>query len=262
MPMDVHNVREKRAIFLAAVCSQTYEQYANQDGTFMVPSHYSLRHTILAQSIGNKWERFGFIIESPREIVIAFRGTSSRNDWISDAMAAQIKFKYVRGTCLVHRGFANIYASARKGIHSALAKLPPDKSLTVTGHSLGAALATLCALDLAVNTPSRSPKLFTYGSPRVGDPAFARVFSQNVSSSYRFANPFDLVTHAPPTVLKLPVRDKTYYYSHVKSMESVPFQKGSIELNHIISSYFAKLSRSEPDYSRKMCSANPGFCPD
>ncbi|AHV97917.1 MULTISPECIES: hypothetical protein [Paenibacillus] len=44
---------EQRAIFLAAVCGQTYAQFTNTDGSFVVPLNYSVSHTIQAKSISN-----------------------------------------------------------------------------------------------------------------------------------------------------------------------------------------------------------------
>ena len=39
--------------------------------------------------------------------------------------------------------------------------------LLITGHSLGGAMANLCALDLAASDPDMKVSLYTYGSPRV-----------------------------------------------------------------------------------------------
>ncbi|WP_410768567.1 lipase family protein [Fontibacillus sp. BL9] len=259
--MDTPSDFEKRAIFLAAVCGQTYAQFSNPDGSFVVPFDFSVTHTIQAKSITKVWEVFGFIIESPQEIIIAFRGTSSTTDWISDAIASQMRFKYIKEDCLTHRGFTHIYSSARDGIMSALTNLSPDKTLYITGHSLGAALATLCAIDLAANTVFSSPVLYTFGSPRVGNPAFAKAFTNYVERSYRIANQFDIVTYAPPSIYKLPKREKKYYYSHVRTLHSLSFQNGSISLNHVISSYFDDLSRLDPEFSGWLCSNNHGFCP-
>jgi len=253
--------QEQRAIFLAAVCGQTYEQFSNTDGSFIVPLSYSVRDTIEAKSIIDVWEPFGFILESPQEIIVAFRGTSSTTNWISDIIASQTKFKYVKEDCLTHRGFTDIYSTARSQIMSALAKLSSNKPLYITGHSLGAALATLCAIDVAANTSFNSPYLFTYGGPRVGDPSFSKAFTKYVRSSYRVANEFDVVTHAPPSIYKLPKREKKYYYSHVPTLVPLNFQNGSFSGNHIISSYFAELSKLQPQYAQLLCSTNPGFCP-
>lgn len=261
--MHVGNIKihEERAIFLAAVCGQTYTQFANTDGSFVVPSDYQVSGTIEAKSFSNVWERFGFILESPQEIIIAFRGTSSTTNWISNIIASQKRFKYVQEYCLTHRGFTDIYSSARGEMLSTLSKLSQDKTLYITGHSLGAALATLCTIDIAANTPFTSPILYTYGSPRVGDPDFAKAFKTLVPNSFRIANLFDLVAYAPPQIYKLPKRDKTYYYSHVQTYTSLSFQNGSASANHIISSYFAELSKLKPKYTEELCIANPGFCP-
>jgi triacylglycerol lipase len=252
---------KQRATFLAAVCSQTYVQFNNPDGSFVVPFNYSLKYTIMAKSAGNIWERFGFILESPEEIIIAFRGTSSTTNWISDIIASQKRFKYIKEYCLTHRGFTDIYATARNELISALSALPAGKTLTITGHSLGAALATLCAVDAAANTAFTSPVLYTYGSPRVGDPAFKKVFNSYIRTSYRIANTFDAVTFVPPTVYKLPKRDKRYYYNHVPELITLTFQLGAVGLNHIISSYFAELAKLDPVYAGQLCQSNPGFCP-
>lgn len=252
---------QQRAIFLAAVCGQTYDQYEHADGSFIVPAEYSLCHTIEAESVTGQWERFGFILESSREIIAAFRGTRSTTDWITDIMAAQKTFIYVQEDCLTHKGFTNMYASARDGILAALSKLPPAKPLYITGHSLGGALATLCAIDTAANSAFRSPIVYTYGSPRVGDPAFADTYASYIRSCYRYANLFDIVTYTPPTVLKLPNQDTKYDYRHVNTHTPLSFQNGSAGLNHIISSYFAALSKLDPAFAKELCAATPGFCP-
>lgn len=260
--MSTQSDFEQRAIFLAAICGQTYAQYSNPDGSFVVPLNYSICHTIEAKSLFSKgWERFGFILESPEEIVIAFRGTSSTTDWISDVIASQKRFKYIEDDCLTHRGFTDIYASARNEIVSALSRLPSGKNLYITGHSLGAALATLCAVDIAANIAVRTPILVTFGSPRVGDPAFAKACSKYIPNSYRVANPFDIVTYAPPSIYKLPKREKKYYYSHIRTLSELSFQYGTISLNHVISSYFTELSSLQPEFTHMLCSSNPGFCP-
>lgn len=260
MRMSTKDDLEKRALFLAAVCGQTYDQFMNKDGSFVVPLNYVVRQTIEANSITSEWERFGFILESPEEIIIAFRGTISTTNWIADAIASQTRFPYLQQECYTHRGFTDIYTSARSQIISRLALMPSNKTLYVTGHSLGAALATLCAMDVAVNS-SFAPLLFTFGSPRVGDPAFAQAFTQYVPYSYRYANLFDIVTYAPPAVYKLPKRDKKYYYTHVHTSQPLGFQNGSVGGNHVIGSYYTALSKQQPEYSLELACATPGLCP-
>ncbi len=64
-----------------------------------------------------------------------------------------------------------------------------QRSVWFTGHSLGAALATLAA-----HRYGSAAGLYTFGSPRVGDRAFAKSFRVN---SYRFVNNDDVVTKVP-----------------------------------------------------------------
>lgn len=227
------NMRNEQdwAIFLAAVCGQTYAQFEHADGSFVVPADFSVVHNFRAKSMGGISEPFGFILESPQEIIIAWRGSSSTTNWLSNMNAAQKKFKYIKEDCLTHRGFTDIYSSAREEILSILGTLSPEKTVYVTGHSLGGALATLCAIDIAANSAYRSPRLYTYGSPRAGDPAFAKAFSSYVRSSFRYANLFDVATYVPPTIYKLPRHEKntitpmcrrcTHYLSRTGRLSSI-----------------------------------------
>ena len=90
-----------------------------------------------------------------------------------------------------------------------------EVSITVTGHSLGAALATLNAVDIVYNEyniPSGSgPQpikhfpvtVFVFGVPRVGDNGFFKVFSnlKNELHVLRINNkPGDIVPDLPPSV--------------------------------------------------------------
>jgi hypothetical protein len=62
---------------------------------------------------------------------------------------------------------------------------------------LGGALATLLALDLAANSRFRNPTVYTYASPRTGDPAFVSTYDQVVPDTFRIANRIDLVPKPP-----------------------------------------------------------------
>ena len=68
-----------------------------------------------------------------------------------------------------------------------------EKPLKVvcTGHSLGAALATLCAARIDAH------ELYTFGSPRVGNRDFVKELIKDGIKHYRFVNNNDIVTKVP-----------------------------------------------------------------
>ncbi|KAK6049295.1 triacylglycerol lipase [Cooperia oncophora] len=76
----------------------------------------------------------------------------------------------------------------------------PDYEIWVTGHSLGAAMASLASSYIITHNgvPSSRVKLVTYGQPRVGDLDYARVHNSEVTYSFRVVHWRDLVPHVPP----------------------------------------------------------------
>jgi GH25 family lysozyme M1 (1,4-beta-N-acetylmuramidase) len=88
-----------------------------------------------------------------------------------------------------------------RGARARAAAPPPSASLEVTGHSLGAALATLYAMENAKKQLVTNPTLCTFASPLVGDATFASVFNGLGIPSWRIDNVRDLVTKVPPAFL-------------------------------------------------------------
>jgi predicted lipase len=67
--------------------------------------------------------------------------------------------------------------------------------VVVTGHSLGAALATLCMVDLHENNVPAY--IWDYGRPRVGSQGFSMLSMQTALASFRHVNQRDTVPHLP-----------------------------------------------------------------
>jgi predicted lipase len=144
------------------------------------------------------------------DVAIAIRGTEGTLEWIHDADFLLVPCPFLAGAGHTEDGFTAMYESLRTGVAAnsptvvnALAKLPFPRSVssvTVCGHSLGGALATLLALDVAANTVYKNPSVYTFGSPRTGDSLFASTYDQVVKNSYRVANRLDIVPTLPPPV--------------------------------------------------------------
>jgi predicted lipase len=92
---------------------------------------------------------------------------------------------------LTHRGFCEYYtALAAMGLPDKVAELAQqyaDYNVVTTGHSLGGAAATLCAVDLAVRFGIERERLmlYSFGAPRPGDAGFAAVLTKTVGSAFR-----------------------------------------------------------------------------
>jgi hypothetical protein len=132
-----------------------------------------------------------FIAEGEEAVVLAFRGTEADDptDLFADANFTLLPWPDEAGTGgHVHHGFAG----ALRPTWDRLAKSIPDtrKRLLFTGHSLGAALATLAA---SLRPPQH---LYTFGSPRVGDLGFARRMDKIPHA--RYVDCCDVVTRVPP----------------------------------------------------------------
>jgi hypothetical protein len=77
----------------------------------------------------------------------------------------------------------------------------PDFDVWITGHSLGGAMASVSAFDLVWNTTlfsHKSPLVYTFGQPRTGDTAYARIYDKFVPNTFRVVNDDDPVPHLPP----------------------------------------------------------------
>jgi pimeloyl-ACP methyl ester carboxylesterase len=143
------------------------------------------------------------------DAVITLRGTEGTMEWIHDAEFLTVPCPFLVGAGHTEDGFTAMYNSLRTGtapnsptVAKSIGSLQfprPVTSMTVCGHSLGGALATLLALDLAANTVFSHPVVYTYGSPRTGDALFVSTFNQVVTNSYRIENRLDIVPKLPPT---------------------------------------------------------------
>jgi predicted lipase len=164
--------------------------------------------------------------QSNFQVIVAFRGTqpTSLKNWITDLDAAKLvkffsplhsppktPYRNIAGA-EVHEGFYGAYMTVAPQVEAAvseLVRLYPNFPIYVTGHSLGAALSVLSAIDIQVTFnvdvtnynyggKLRRILFFSTSDPRVGNQVFAQYYDSTVTTTYRVVNEADIVPHVPP----------------------------------------------------------------
>jgi hypothetical protein len=138
--------------------------------------------------------------QGQKAIYVSFRGSDSIQNWISNINAILTTYPAPGcSNCEVHKGFYQAEQSCFPDVLNHVKTLKstyPDYQVVVTGHSLGAALATLVSVDL-INVGISPVRMFNYGSPRVGDTNFANYVNSVIKDRNRITHHKDLVPHSP-----------------------------------------------------------------
>ena len=141
------------------------------------------------------------VMPSTKTVYVVIRGSSSIMNWLDDFEVSLVDYNtYPDCECHVHRGF---YHSAME-IHNktidivrVLRKEYPK--VVVTGHSYGASVGTLLAMELI--RAGIDTDIYNYGQPRVGDAVFAEFANKIVPEYWRMTHYKDIVPHLPLTVM-------------------------------------------------------------
>jgi predicted lipase len=241
---------------------------------------------------------FGFIAKSKsnaNEIFVVLRGTREQAEWFNNFRPVPKIFLEEQKNKFgdlgeVRNGFNRIYSEKREGskkptIKETITKLFENQQdlltdgckVFVSGHSLGAGLATLAALHIGkiadIKGVKTSINLYTFASPRVGDETFAKKFDElstsklNALQCYRIINSEDLIQAVPfPTTQVVddaifdgmnPAKkartlwarglletitngQSTKHYQHVGIPVTFTKQKGTISGNHNLTNTYRK----------------------
>lgn len=211
---------------------------------------YTVKKTIYACDLATVidprkgWVTIGIVAindADPNDVVVAIRGTLTVWEWLQDAKFLYKPFTNIPSAPLTEDGFTDMYQSfsfAPEEEHESFLTdltglFPSTATVTIAGHSLGAALATLFALDLAVHS-ALTLALYTLASPRVGDLSFSQLFNHTVPNAFRIANRLDIVPKVPPPIMYIHVGDET---------ELIPSRSLKFDLacEHHLTSYFNML---------------------
>jgi len=160
----------------------------------------------------NKFEFFdrkhtqAYMIANDEMVILAFRGTESKQDWLTDVNAKLVEGNFGK----IHRGFSRALGYVWNDIEKTLSRFGTNsRPVWITGHSLGGALATLAAAKF-IELNKDVNGLYTFGQPRVGDSIFGTTFDLRFKHrTFRFVNNEDIVTRVPP---------RTMGYKHIGSI--------------------------------------------
>jgi triacylglycerol lipase len=144
----------------------------------------------------------GFIgvLPSTKFIYVVLRGSSSTINWLDDFEVKLISYlSYPECNCFVHNGFyKSMLGIKNKTIETVkiLKKIYPLYSVMLTGHSYGASISQLLAMEL--EREGISTIIYNYGQPRVGDAKYASFVNTIIGVYWRATHNQDIVPHVPP----------------------------------------------------------------
>jgi triacylglycerol lipase len=165
-----------------------------------------------------------YLLQNDEDLVFVCRGTQP-TEW-SD-IAADLDARPVpssTGIGKVHHGFKTSVDRVWPTLKEIAQHYGKTRTIWCTGHSLGAAMATITAYKLQRDPDMPNPQaLYTYGSPRVGDKTYIKAIESTGVLHFRFVNNTDIV----PRVPVWPYRHfgGMYYMNHWGNLRSLTFKQ-------------------------------------
>ena len=166
------NYDEKIALECAEMSYNIYLDNCNTTNTFCQKSKIPLMK----------------IVNKKNTSYIIYRGTHDFNNLKTNMNFISKPFH----NTFVHEGFLKRFLQTKDFLYSKI----KHKNVICCGHSLGAAVTSLAALDLSLNGYNVS--LYTFGSPQVGDANFKNMCNDNIKNIWRFVNSNDVVVRIIP----------------------------------------------------------------
>ncbi|KAL4224799.1 hypothetical protein ACF0H5_015495 [Mactra antiquata] len=157
------------------------------------------------------------VSEHLKLIVVANRGTTNNTQLFEEVLTAlTIPKQNLKTGGRVQKYFYDafnlLYPCVSKAVKDQLSSYP-DYTVVITGHSLGAAIASLTAVSLVHDDiiSENMMTLYTFGMPRVGDKTYASRHDKLVNNSWRIIHTYDYVTRVPLQI-NLSPDDQPYHH--------------------------------------------------
>jgi len=188
-------------LFIANLCNLSYrEPNELKEISNKMPDY--TRYIESSEYITNEeTDAQAYIFHDTDTIYICFRGTSSLKDKATDLKLSMKTF--LHDEVKVHKGFYAQYSSISDKIKlklDYLMKKYNQTNIICCGHSLGAGLSTICAVDLKYSTYKNvNLSNITFGSPRVGNTGLKNLYNSLIKcgNSFRIIDENDPITYVP-----------------------------------------------------------------
>jgi triacylglycerol lipase len=162
-----------------------------------------------------------YIFANRDDAVVTCRGTEP-HDW--NDVRADLNLSVVVGETVgwVHRGFKQEVDDLWPRLEQALAS--NRRALWFSGHSLGGAMAAICAGRCTLSSIRSNPcALFTFGSPRIGNGRYVNYVQME---AYRWVNNNDIIARLPPAWLGFRHKGQEIYLNaYGKIRRLTPWQR-------------------------------------
>lgn len=161
--------------------------------------------------LNDTWGAIAFVGNYPplNATIVVIKGTDGHDvkDWIVNLrgilkpMFLDIDFPGY-SDILVHEGFSEVWKFALQdeildAVNELVEKYGAERPVYATGYSSGAAGAQLAAFTFKVLLDLPDIRLYTFGSPRIGNIEFARVLPKMTTEIWRFTHDRDIIPSLP-----------------------------------------------------------------
>jgi triacylglycerol lipase len=151
----------------------------------------------VAHFFNNKGSQ-AYLLKNAHDLIVVCRGTQPTEfaDIAADLDARMVPSS--TGIGHVHKGFKTSVDNIWPELEEQLKTFGKTRTVWCTGHSLGAAMATLLAYRLQRTEDCPNPQaLYTYGSPKVGNNKYVKQIESIGLLHFRFVNNADIVARVP-----------------------------------------------------------------